>query len=89
MPSPPPKKQKNQAQNRRCIDGELLDVKACAQFLGPSEHTVRARVRRREIPFRRLGGRIVFIRKELELFLSNLEGCSVKEATNNLEAKKR
>lgn len=68
----------------RTFDGAVLDVTAASSFLGMSEKTIRARVARRMIPFRRFGGRIVFLRAELEGFLKNLPGCGMEEAERNL-----
>jgi excisionase family DNA binding protein len=69
---------------RRTIAGELLDVTEAARFLGFTEKALRARVERRVIPFRRLGGRICFLKGELERFLAALEGCDADEALANL-----
>jgi hypothetical protein len=68
----------------RLVNGALLDVRHAAQFLGVTEKTLRARVARRLVPFKRLGGRVVFLRTELESFLLDLEGCSTEEALGNM-----
>ena len=68
----------------RSYNGQLLDVAAASELLGCSERALRARIARRLIPYRRFSGRIVFVRSELEAFLMNLPGCSVKEARHNL-----
>ncbi|MEK6801909.1 MAG: helix-turn-helix domain-containing protein [Nitrospirota bacterium] len=85
-PHRPPRKQAGQGLGPRRIDGSALDVRAAAAFLGISEKAMRARVTRRLVPFRRLGerGRIVFLRAELEAFLSALDGCPLDEALANL-----
>lgn len=41
------------------MDGDLLDIPAMATWLGMSEEWVRLRVKRREIPFHRIGKRAV------------------------------
>jgi excisionase family DNA binding protein len=69
---------------RRSFRGELLDVRGAAELLGTSEKTIRARVARQLIPFRRLGSRIVFRRHELETFLDDLPGVSIEAARENL-----
>ena len=51
---------------------EIMTVKDVAKLLKLSEHTVRVKVYRSQLPARRLGGRIVFIRQELEEYLKNL-----------------
>lgn len=68
----------------RPFNGALLDVAAVAVLLGCSEKTVRARVSRHLLPFRRLGSRIVFRRDELQQFLDALPGVSVEEAQANV-----
>lgn len=69
----------------RPFSGELLDVATAAALLGTTPKGVRARIARRTIPFKRLGGRLVFLRHELENFIETLDGCSVSEARANLE----
>ena len=44
----------------------------------------RARVARRTVPFRRLGGRILFVRAELIRFMECLDGVKLDEALSNL-----
>ena len=62
---------------------EWLDVKNAARLLGLTEKAVRARVARRQVPFRRLGGRVLFNRHELGQWLEKLDGCGVGEALTN------
>ena len=62
------------------INGSLLDVATAAGLLGITERTLRARVARKQVPFRHWGGRVVFVRHELERWIDTLEGCSVAEA---------
>ena len=78
---------KAEARGRRQFDGALLDVDAAATLLGCSARTLRARVARRLVPFRRFGGRIVFLRKELLSFCERLDGCTAQEARANLAAR--
>ncbi len=87
MRPPPPRKKTGQARGRRSIRGALCGVPEAGDFLGMSEKAVRARVARRQIPFKKLGGRIVFSRRELEEFIERgLDGgCSLDEALKNLE----
>jgi hypothetical protein len=70
---------------RRQFDGQLLlDVRGVALLLGTSERSVRARIGRKLLPYRKLSGRIVFLRSELEAFIADLPGVSVDEAKENL-----
>lgn len=81
----PPKKTAGQAQLPRRINGLLLDVDGASSFIGCTEKTLRSGVARREVPFRRLGGRLVFLRSELERFVQQLEGCGLEEALRNAQ----
>lgn len=72
------------ARGPRRFDGKLLDVRGAAELLGVSQKVVRARVHRHLLPFRRFGGRVLFVRDELERFVDELPGCSAQEAKHNL-----
>lgn len=63
---------------------ELLYVADAARLLACSEKAVRAKVARQILPHRRLGGRVFFLRAELEQFLHDLPGVSAGEAKANL-----
>ena len=71
----------------RTINGTALDVRSAAALIGGSEKQTRALVERRLIPFRRLGGRIVFLRTELEQWLASLDGCTLEEAKETLRVR--
>jgi excisionase family DNA binding protein len=62
----------------------LLDVPAVAVLLGCTARAVRAYIARNDLPFQRLGSRIVFRREKLEQWLDALPGVSVDEATENI-----
>jgi len=83
----PPKKRKGQATRPRRIAGEILDVTAVAELLGVSDDTIRARRTRQQIPYRKWGGRIIFIRSEVMRYLEALEGVSVEDALSNERAR--
>ena len=72
------------AAGARKIDGALLDVEHGAAFLGISKRALRARVARHQIPFRKMGRRVVFVRRELEKYIEALEGCPLSEALENV-----
>jgi hypothetical protein len=80
----PPRKRVGQGVGARSINGALLDVRATAQFIGGSEKQVRGMVERRLIPFKRMGNRIVFLRRDIEAWLMALDGCSVESALENM-----
>jgi excisionase family DNA binding protein len=80
----PPKKR-----GPRRIDGAALGVREAGGYLGFPEKKVRRLIERRLLPFRRLGGRIIFLRAELEQWLTTLEvGCTLDQARENLEARR-
>jgi hypothetical protein len=69
----PPKKKVGQARGRRRIDGKLiLGIRETGELLGLTEKATRARIERGDIPARRLGGRVVVLRTELEAFVAAL-----------------
>ena len=79
---PPPKKT-GQGKGPRSFRGNLLDVAGLAEEQGMTQKTIRARVDRGLLPYRKWGGRIVFIRSEIEEFFQNLPGRSADEALRN------
>lgn len=83
-----PGRRPGQGTRPRRMNGALLDVHHAALFLGVTEKTLRARVGRRLVPFKRFGGRVVFEKTELEIFLKSLDGCSTDEAIDNLRARR-
>ena len=58
---------------------DIMTVKEVAELLKASESSVRMRVYRGQLPARRLGGRIIFIKQELERYIKNLPPA-VKQA---------
>ena len=84
----PPKKKPGQGTGPRTFNGAAVDVRGASVFLGGTEKQTRGLVERRLIPFKRLGGRIIFLRAELEAWLSNLDGCTLAEAKTNLEMRR-
>ena len=71
----------------RRINGEMRDIATQAQAEGTSKKSVRARVARGLIPYRRLGGRIVFLTTEITAFYKTLPGVSLDEAIQNVAAR--
>lgn len=83
-----PPRRTGQGIGPRRMNGALLDVRHAALFLGVTEKTLRARVARRLVPFKRFGGRVVFVKIELDAFLTSLHGCSVDEALANVDTRR-
>ena len=83
----PPKKRAGQPTGRRRLDGEVMDIPALAAMIGGTEKCARARVARGLLPYRKWGGRVIFIKSEILSFLSKLEGVSVDQALTNVAAR--
>lgn len=66
------------------VVGAILYVSDAASYLNCSQKAIRSKVERQIIPYRRLGGRICFLRSELEEFISTLPGTTLAEARENL-----
>ena len=79
-----PKQPRKPRQRAACSPGVILFVSDAAKLLGDTEKAIRQRVARREVPFRKLGGRVIFLRDELEAFFRGLPGCSSAEAQENV-----
>src|SRR5262249_52481852 len=82
----PPTKLPGQQNGRRRIGGSAggLDVAGTSggDFNG-AEKSGYGKVARREIPFKRLGGRLIFLKAELDRYFEALDGCTVEEALAN------
>ena len=80
----PPKRQKGQGLGSRVIDGFVLNIPGAANFLGMTEKTLRGRIARRCLPVRHdLGGKVFFLREELEAHFRGCPGISVQESIEN------
>jgi Helix-turn-helix domain len=66
---------------------QILHVKNAALLLQKSEKAVYQDVARKRIPFRKFGGRVIFLKDELEKFLMDLPGVTLEEARENLAAR--
>lgn len=65
----------------------LLSVKEAAAFLGMTQDALRARIKRRVVPFRRLGGRVMLLRSELEQYIARLPGVDTDEALEAMQTR--
>ncbi len=84
----PPKRKSGWGKGPRRIAGEALGIPETAEmFFGGSTHTVRGLIRRGQLPYRRLGGRIICLKSELTDFLGSLPGVTAAEARANVEAR--
>jgi Helix-turn-helix domain len=83
----PPRKQAGQPTGRRRFNGAEMDVAGQARELGITEKALRSQVARGVIPYRRHGGRIVFLPDEVRDFLRRLPGVTAEQALANVAAR--
>jgi Helix-turn-helix domain len=83
----PPAKKPGAATGRRTFNGATKDVASLAARMGVSEKALRAQVARGLIPYRRFGGRIIFLADEVDAFLRQLPGVTVEQALANVTAR--
>lgn len=57
---------------------KVLTVKEVAQILSTTEGAVRARIKRGQLPARKMGWRVVILAEDLEAYLKNLPPASRK-----------
>lgn len=62
---------------------EYLTTKQAAAFLGRSPGAVRNLVLRKKIPFRKVSGRLMFLRSELVRWIESSPGVLLEEALRN------
>ena len=60
-------------------DRSYLDTKQVAEWLNRSPGAIRNLVLRRAIPFRKPGGRLVFLREEIEAWIDRSPGITLTE----------
>ena len=60
-------------------DSGYLNTEQMAVFLGCSPGAVRNMVMRRKIPYRKAGGRLVFIRAEIDQWIQFSEGLTLEQ----------
>ena len=69
--------------NRR--EKEFLDVEQAAVLLNRSAGSLRNMVMRRQVPFRKLAGRLVFLRSELERLIQTSPGMTFEELHSSID----
>lgn len=58
---------------------EFLSTAEVGELIGRSAAAIRNLVARRQIPFRKPGGRLMFLRSEVELWINDAPGVSLDE----------
>jgi excisionase family DNA binding protein len=63
------------------MDGlkEIMNTEETAAFLGRTPGAIRNLVMRRKIPFRKAGGRLLFLREEIKEWIMASPGLTLKE----------
>lgn len=64
---------------------KLLTIAQVSTLLGMSPKSIRQRVYRRQIPFRRWGSRILFLEDEVAEFIQSLPGIGPDEAERRVD----
>jgi excisionase family DNA binding protein len=68
---------------KQCVKGfrmkTYMNTDEVAMFLGRSPKAIRTLVERGQLPHRRLGRRIIFVRTELEQFVHMLPGMDIQD----------
>jgi excisionase family DNA binding protein len=59
--------------------GMVLSVRDVAELLGCSGQAVYKLTYRRQLPYRKLGGKVIFLKRELEQYLDQLPGLSIRD----------
>ena len=58
---------------------EFLNTTECGDLIGRSAPAIRNLVLRRQIPFRKPAGRLLFLRSEVEQWISQAPGLKLEE----------
>lgn len=83
----PPRKKAGQARGRRSINGSLfMGIAELAAERGGTEKSIRAKVARGQLPYFKDGGRIKFLRADIERFYAAKRVLSVEQALENCGA---
>ncbi len=61
------------------MPNEYLNTAQLSKLIGRSEAGIRNLVLRRRIPFRKPGGRLVFVRSEIEAWIDQAPGIRLEE----------
>lgn len=69
------------------MENDILDVKQAAELLECAENTIYTKVHRKEIPYRKKNGRLIFSRQELERMKAIENGEMTTELIKSFVAK--
>ena len=60
----------------------FLTTAEVAELIGRSEAAIRNLVMRRQVPYRKVAGRLLFVRSEVERWVNDAPGMSLNEIQN-------
>ena len=63
-------------------EDQYLNLTVCAELMRRTENGVRGLVRRKAIPYRKPGGRLLFVRAEIISWINDSEGVRLQEVKN-------
>jgi len=66
------------------MEEKLMNTGDVAEFLGRSEGAIRNLVLRRVIPYRKVAGRLVFLKSEIESWIAKSPGMRLKDIDTSL-----
>lgn len=64
---------------------EMLYLPEAADYLERSEAAIRNLVARRKIPFRKVAGRLVFLRNEIDQWIMDSPGVTIEDLRRDLD----
>jgi len=67
------------------VKKQIWNTKEVGEFLGRSPAAVRNLVLRRCIPYRKLAGRLIFLKSEMEEWIHDAPGISINKLKSNNE----
>ena len=67
----------------KMTERQYLTIIQCAELIGRSPSAIRNLCLRRKIPYRKAGGRLVFLTHEIQSWVEQGEGISLEELANN------
>ena len=70
------------------MDQEIFNTEECGTFIKRTPGAMRNLVMRRKIPFRKVGGRLVFLKSEIVEWIENAPGVRLKDLEGNQNGKK-
>jgi hypothetical protein len=67
---------------------EYFNTKGASEYLKRTPASIRNLVLRRKMPFRKAGGRLVFLKEELDAWVRGSEGVRFEDLQNEREQEK-